>query len=127
MKKLTLPSELKNIKEPIDKIENPDIDDVITEEAVTEDIGEQVKASINLNPVVNISEDNRNTVETNTNILVGPENDPIQATIKGYESFDKNAWNKKSGYKLPHFPFIQQKLEGLDEGLYLFAAESNAG
>lgn len=65
-------------------------------------------------------------------------NEPVQASIleiddifndsiSDYESFDQSAWNKKHGYKIPHFPFMEKMLEGLDEGMYLFAAESNCG
>jgi hypothetical protein len=122
--KLRRPSELEKNRitnENVDTIDNSD--DVIIEENVSE---EETKTSINLNPVVDISEDKTNHIDA-AKILVGPDDDPIQSTIAAYKTFDENAWNKKSGYKMPHFPFIQQKLEGLDEGLYLFAAESNAG
>lgn len=122
--KLRRPSELEKNRitsENVDAIDNSD--DVIVEENVSE---EETKTSINLNPIVDISEDKTNPIDA-AKILVGPDDDPIQSTIAAYKTFDENAWNKKSGYKMPHFPFIQQKLEGLDEGLYLFAAESNAG
>lgn len=62
---------------------------------------------------------------------ISPENMPIkdffESSIDDYKSFDENAWNKGEGYKLPNYPIIEEKLEGLDEGLYLFAAESNVG
>lgn len=41
--------------------------------------------------------------------------------------FDTKAWNKGEGYKTPKFPMISEKLEGIDSGLYLLPAESNAG
>lgn len=43
------------------------------------------------------------------------------------DNFNEQAWNKGDGYKTPNFPMIHEKLEGIDEGLYLFPAESNAG
>lgn len=83
--------------------------------------------SINLNPIIDTNQDQNNTNNNENDILIGPENDPVRSTVEAYRTFNEIAWNKKSGYKLPHFPFMQKKLEGLDEGLYLFAAESNAG
>lgn len=82
---------------------------------------------VNLNPVVDINQESDTDPENKEDILVGPDGDPVKAAIDAYNTFDQIAWNKKSGYQLPHFPFMQKKLEGLDEGLYLFAAESNAG
>lgn len=86
-----------------------------------------VGETINLNPIVDVINEESNNSDNKSDILVGPDNDPVRTTIEAYKTFDQIAWNKKSGYKLPHFPFMQKKLEGLDEGLYLFAAESNAG
>lgn len=43
------------------------------------------------------------------------------------EEFNEKAWNKGEGYKTPKFPMIAEKLEGIDSGLYLLPAESNAG
>lgn len=82
---------------------------------------------VNLNPVVDINQESDTDPENKEDILVGPDGDPVKAAIDAYNTFDQIAWSKKSGYQLPHFPFMQKKLEGLDEGLYLFAAESNAG
>lgn len=53
--------------------------------------------------------------------------DFYQTTLDDYESFDNQAWHKGDGYKLPKFKDVEDKLEGLTEGLYLFAAESNVG
>lgn len=41
--------------------------------------------------------------------------------------FEEKSWNKGDGYKTPRFPLIHEKLEGIDSGLYLLPAESNAG
>ena len=43
------------------------------------------------------------------------------------QEFDEKAWSKGEGYKTPRFPMIAEKLEGVDSGLYLLPAESNAG
>lgn len=50
------------------------------------------------------------------------------ATSKSdYENFDKRAWAKGDGYKIPNYPEMEDKLEGLESGLYIFAGESNSG
>lgn len=41
--------------------------------------------------------------------------------------FEEQSWNKGNGYKMPRFPMITEKLEGVDNGLYLIPGESNAG
>lgn len=56
-----------------------------------------------------------------------PVDDFFQSTLDDYDDFDKSAWAKGRGYSLPSYPIIEEKLEGLDEGMYLFAAESNVG
>lgn len=43
------------------------------------------------------------------------------------DEFEEKSWSKGNGYKTPKFPMISDKLEGLDSGLYLLPAESNAG
>lgn len=43
------------------------------------------------------------------------------------DAFEDQAWNKGDGYKLPNYPMFTEMLEGLDEGLYLVAGESNTG
>lgn len=53
--------------------------------------------------------------------------DFCQTTLDDYEQFEQKAWSKGNGYKIPSFPSIEEKLEGLESGLYLFAAESNVG
>jgi replicative DNA helicase len=56
-----------------------------------------------------------------------PADEVIESIKRDYEKFNTTAWSKGSGYKLPNFPGIEERLEGLDEGLYLLAAESNMG
>ena len=41
--------------------------------------------------------------------------------------FEEQAWHKGDGYTLPSYPMLTDLLEGLDEGLYLVAGESNTG
>lgn len=52
--------------------------------------------------------------------------DVMQSTIDDYDAFDAHAWNKGDGYK-SGFPVFDEKLEGLEEGLYVIGAESNVG
>jgi len=44
-----------------------------------------------------------------------------------YNTFDVNAHKKGHGYTCSHFPIFNKKMEGLEEGLYIFAGESNSG
>ena len=61
------------------------------------------------------------------------EEDTIQAEdffnvmTEDLDEFEEKSWSKGNGYKTPKFPMISDKLEGLDSGLYLLPAESNAG
>lgn len=47
--------------------------------------------------------------------------------IEDIESFNKKAWTKKRGILLPNYKNMTEMLEGLDDGLYLFAGPSNHG
>lgn len=53
--------------------------------------------------------------------------DYFNTMIEDLDEFDTKAWIKGEGYKTPKFPMISEKLEGVDSGLYLLAAESNVG
>jgi replicative DNA helicase len=53
--------------------------------------------------------------------------DYFQTTLNDYNEFDELAWNKGDGYNLPNYPIFTEKLEGMEAGMYLFAAESNVG
>ena len=46
---------------------------------------------------------------------------------KIYDDFDLAAHNKGNGYQTTTFPLLNEKIEGLEEGLYIFAGESNSG
>lgn len=50
----------------------------------------------------------------------------FEETNQDYDLFDERAWSKGDGYK-SGFPIFDEKLEGLDEGLYVLGAESNVG
>lgn len=53
--------------------------------------------------------------------------DYFETSLQDYDNFDEQAWNKGDGYKLPNYPMFTDKLEGMEAGMYLFAAESNVG
>ena len=44
-----------------------------------------------------------------------------------YARFDEYAYKKGHGYTVPGFPIFNRRLEGMEEGLYVFAGESNSG
>lgn len=68
---------------------------------------------------------NKPIVETEKETIV--MEDFFELSKNNYEEFDKKARTKGKGYKIPHYPFIEAKLEGLSSGLYLFSGESNSG
>jgi replicative DNA helicase len=72
-----------------------------------------------------------NQIHTKKSVPINKDDIPVgdffETTIDDYNQFDTFSWNKGEGYKLPNYPMIDEKLEGLDEGLYLFAAEANVG
>lgn len=51
----------------------------------------------------------------------------FETTNDELDSFDEACWKKGNGYKFPRFPEVEKRLEGLESGFYLFAAESNVG
>lgn len=53
--------------------------------------------------------------------------DYYSLAAKIYDSFDTYAHKKGYGYKVPGFPIFDKRIEGLEEGLYVFAGESNSG
>lgn len=44
-----------------------------------------------------------------------------------YDKFDTYAYKKGHGYTVPNYPIFNKRLEGMEEGLYVFAGESNSG
>lgn len=53
--------------------------------------------------------------------------DFFNTMIEDLDEFEEISWNKGDGYITPNFPMISDKLEGIDSGLILMPAESNAG
>lgn len=64
------------------------------------------------------------SIESAENVVM---EDFFATTRNDYENFDDRAWNKGDGYKIPGYPEMEERLEGLESGLYLFAGESNSG
>lgn len=64
--------------------------------------------------------------EENRKYTVSAE-DFFAASLAQYDNFDNKAWSKGEGYTCPNFPMFNDKMEGLEAGLYLFAGESNTG
>ena len=44
-----------------------------------------------------------------------------------YDKFDEYSKKKGHGYSIKEYPIFNEKLEGMEEGLYVFAGESNSG
>ena len=55
--------------------------------------------------------------------------DYFKESRKNYESFNQSSWRKGMGYQMPegHFAIFDEKMEGLESGLFLIAGESNCG
>jgi replicative DNA helicase len=70
---------------------------------------------------------NLEEIETEIDEENQPAEDLFDSTVDDLDSFDNKSWNKGEGYKTPNFPEMEEKLEGWDSGMYLFAAESNVG
>jgi replicative DNA helicase len=49
------------------------------------------------------------------------------SSLQVYDSFEEASRKKGHGYSCPSFPIFNQRIEGLEEGLYIFAGESNSG
>lgn len=65
--------------------------------------------------------------EEKENALTVEAEDYFQTTLDDYKAFDQKAWNAGNGYETKTFPIFDQKMEGMQQGLYLFAGESNSG
>ncbi len=53
--------------------------------------------------------------------------DIFESTEDDINDFEEHVENKGKGYKSPSFPMLEEKVEGLEAGMYLFAGESNSG
>lgn len=75
---------------------------------------EKIASGIDLESIVN----NENEVEME---------DFFATTLEDYSEFDRFCWNRGEGWKVPIAPLLEEKIEGLEPGMYLFAGESNTG
>lgn len=53
--------------------------------------------------------------------------DFFETSESQYDEFEERTWKKGEGYKIPGYPEIEERLEGVEAGLFLFAGESNSG
>ena len=53
--------------------------------------------------------------------------DFAEATLGELDELETLCWNKGGGYIAPNYPTINDKIEGLEAGFYIFAGESNSG
>ena len=76
-------------------------------------------------------QDNKFNIPTVLDLIAEKDEVPIEDYYalgeKIYNDFDVKAHKKGHGYICPEFPIFNKKMEGLDEGLYIFAGESNSG
>ena len=68
-----------------------------------------------------------NQLQDNEDPYKVPYEDFFTSTLNQYDEFDNEAWKKKTGYTCPNNPIFNNKMEGLESGLYLIAGESNSG
>lgn len=83
------------------------------------------KLDKNINLLINSSPDT--TIELEEESIGTPMIDFFEEGKKDIDEFDNDAWMTGEGYKLPNYPIVTEKLEGLSSGLYLLAGPSNAG
>lgn len=50
-----------------------------------------------------------------------------ESSSKTYDTFEEQSHLKGKGYRCPNYPMFNKYIEGLEEGLYIFAGESNSG
>ena len=48
-------------------------------------------------------------------------------TLEELDGLEARCWSRGTGYIAPHYPMINEKLEGLEAGFYIIAGESNSG
>lgn len=73
----------------------------------------------------------QNMIATIEDFLKDPEEviveDYYSLADEIYDDFDEKAFKKGHGYSCLTYPIFNEKIEGLEEGLYVFAGESNSG
>lgn len=67
------------------------------------------------------------TTTTEENTETDEMENYFNSSLQDYEDFDERAHKKGEGYKIPRFPLMENNLEGVESGLYVFAGESNSG
>ena len=74
-----------------------------------------------LDKITAITQQQKNNDTTPQNYLL--------TTKKKYHNFKEEAWCKGTGYRMPegYFPIFDEKMEGLESGLFLLAGQSNHG
>lgn len=81
------------------------------------------KEESNFQKLLNKKNNSNNKLDNNIIVM----EDFFDISINNYKTFNELSRKKGNGYKIPNYKFIEDKLEGLDSGLYLFAGESNGG
>lgn len=56
-----------------------------------------------------------------------PMEEFFETTVDDLDAFDASCWKKGDGLRIPLYPEVEKRLEGLESGFYLFGAESNMG
>jgi replicative DNA helicase len=77
-----------------------------------------------------VADENKSFSDTEERLVVDEQQSMenfFETTLTDLDDFEEHSMAKGSGYKLPRFPDMEAKLEGVEAGAYLFAAESNVG
>lgn len=79
--------------------------------------------------MMSIQEDIQQQEQEKLEKITVKDKDFIAESRKQYDNFNVSSWRKGLGWKMPQgiFPNFDEKMEGLESGLYLFAAEPNIG
>lgn len=82
-------------------------------------------------------QESADTMIPNSNLqqILEDEADPYEVQMQDFEEvqkqaindFNQNAWTTGTGYEAPNFPMWSEKMEGLENGFYIFAGFANAG
>lgn len=110
---------INNIPKPPITINNKEIEDNINIDNIEEEDKE--------NAVELLEQSLKKTADKKENEDKIVMEDYYNDSLDDYDNFDKRAWSKGKGYIAPNYPIFTNKLEGIDEGLYIFAGESNGG
>lgn len=100
--------------------------------AIAPEVIERAKNTFEDNKETSLTDILKGTVKLDLELRDEDENyvqaeDFFSVMVEDLNEFEEKSWSKGNGYKTPKFPMIAAKLEGVDSGLYLLPAESNAG